>query len=206
MSISHNLCSARCIGAEAQHRNYRWMQTQNLNGRKVDVSAELSEVPYPSEMTFESPLTDDVQANVVKVRVRLHIIVLKYAMSPMQGQPTVPSCSNPLGIHVVPFAVVFIFFHWRRQRLLLLGQVCTAHRTGGLELEPGSYAFHVKDMVLVAGQLNYKRVFVVEEGDSADRTAVVVLQRFLGYSLNLCVPRFSLVCRPSETPNVLPSK
>jgi hypothetical protein len=57
-------------------------------------------------------------------------------------------CQMRLRIHVVVLSVVVI--NRRRYRLLLFKKLFPIERTGGVELEPGSYAVQIKVVVLVA--------------------------------------------------------
>ena len=63
-----------------------------------------------------------------------------------------------LCVHIVIFAVVIIFR--RRMRLLLLQKLFAIERTGRIKFEPRPYAVQIEEMVLVAGQLDDKRILV----------------------------------------------
>jgi hypothetical protein len=104
-------------------------------------------------------------------------------------------------IHVI---VLSIFLVRRRCRCSLLDQLFSVKGAGRVELEPGGDAFEVEEVVLVAGQLDNKRVRVwrtrsvkcdkdayssavqltFKERVAADRT-ILVLQARLGDSVQL---------------------
>jgi hypothetical protein len=104
-------------------------------------------------------------------------------------------------IHVI---VLSIFLIRRRCRGSLLDQLFSVKGAGRVELEPGGDAFEVEEVILVAGELNNKRVRVwktrsvkcdkdacpcavqltFEERVATNRT-VLVLQARLGDSVQL---------------------
>jgi hypothetical protein len=60
-------------------------------------------------------------------------------------------------IHVIVLSILLIR---RGRRSPLLDQLFAVEGAGRVELEPGGDAFEVEEMVLVAGELNNKRVRV----------------------------------------------
>jgi len=113
-------------------------------------------------------------------------------------------CEASLSVHVVVLAIVIVLYWWRW--LLLLQQLLAIKRTGGIELQPRPYAVQVKVVILMAGELDYKRILVFsryelanvsmhlssagcqltfKERVDADGAGVGRLQTLLGHALQL---------------------